>query len=209
MLRSVEVTCDSTIYLRGSDLPPTRLIGPRDARERKTRRRCKDPVRGRCLCSLTSGPGSGSGTTLAAGRILAGPASQYILHWSASIGLPARSPLIRPATRRFNVRPDSDPSPGPNRCANFSRWQLSRPDDTQCPFFRRRRDFARGDFQEENRVLTVHDVPPALSRTGGIPAEGSPEGRKRPGTEYHPACCAHGLKRSHRTSCYGYRTNIN
>ena len=132
---------------------------------------CKDPAGVCCLCSHASGPGSGSGTALAAGRILTGPASQYILgncsrhgstshipvvvYWSASIGLPARSPLIRPSTRRFKVRPASNHLPGLNRCARLSAEELSRPGDIYCPFIRRRRDFARGDFQEENRELTV------------------------------------------------------
>ncbi len=84
-----------------------------------------------------------------------GPASQYILYWSASIGLPARSPLIRPATRRFKVRPASNHLPGLNQCARLSAEKLSRPGGIHCPFIRRRRDFARGDFQEENRELTV------------------------------------------------------
>jgi len=44
-----------------------------------------------------------SGTALAARRILTGPASQYILYWTASIGLPARSPLIRPPAQRFKI----------------------------------------------------------------------------------------------------------
>jgi hypothetical protein len=71
-----------------------------------------DPAGGCCLGSRASGPGSGSGTTLAASRILTGPASQYILYWAASIGRPARSPLIRLATRRLKVRPGSNHPPG-------------------------------------------------------------------------------------------------
>jgi len=75
---------------------------------------------------------------------LDGSASQNILFWSASIGHPARSPLIRPATRRFHVRPGSKHLPGLNQCAHLSDTKLSRPGGLHCPFIRRRRDFARG-----------------------------------------------------------------
>jgi len=43
-------------------------------------------------------------------------------------------------------------------------------------------------FRDENRELMVQDVPPARSRSGGIMAEGSPQGRIRLGSEHHPGC---------------------
>jgi hypothetical protein len=43
-------------------------------------------------------------------------------------------------------------------------------------------------FRDENRELTVQEVPPARSRSGGILAEGSPQGRISLGSEDHPAC---------------------
>ena len=43
------------------------------------------------------------GTSLAARRILTGPTIQYIVYWMVSIGHPARSPLIRLTTRRFEI----------------------------------------------------------------------------------------------------------
>ena len=116
----------------------------------------EDPAGGCCLRELASGPGSRSGTALAASRILTGPASQYILYWAASIGLPARSPLIRLATRRFKVRPGSIRLPGPNRGACRQTEKPNSPGGVHCPFIRRRQDFARGAFQEEKRELKVH-----------------------------------------------------
>jgi len=53
-------------------------------------------------------------------------------------------------------------------------------------------------FKDENRGLMVQDVPSARSRSGGILAEGSPQGRIGMGSEHHPGCWAHGLKRSHQ-----------
>jgi hypothetical protein len=41
------------------------------------------------------------------------------------------------------------------------------------PFIRREKGSARGDFQGENRVPMVHDVPSARSRSGGFLNEGS------------------------------------
>ena len=73
-----------------------------------------------------------SGTTLAASRILTGPASQNIMFWSASIGLPARLPLIRPATQRFKVRTDSNHLPGLNHGARRQREEPNRPDGTEA-----------------------------------------------------------------------------
>src|SRR5210317_2599221 len=99
------------------------------------------------LYSLASGPGSRSGTSLAAGRVLTGPASQYILYWAASIGRPARSSLTRPATRRLKARTDHKRPPCLNQGARLSAEKLNSPGGIQCPFIRRRRDFARGDFQ--------------------------------------------------------------
>ena len=42
-----------------------------------------------------------------------------------------------------------------NQGARLSAEKLSRPGGTKCPFIRRSRDFTRGDFQEENRELTI------------------------------------------------------
>ena len=52
---------------------------------------------------LTPRSRTASTTTLAAHRILTGPASQNILFWAASIGPPARSPRIRLAARRCEI----------------------------------------------------------------------------------------------------------
>jgi hypothetical protein len=84
------------------------------------------------------------GTALAARRILTGPASQYILYWTASIGHPrqslpawlyllhpcsrARSPLIRQPTRRFDVaQPATIHRLPSNEGAIFSVWKLNSP----------------------------------------------------------------------------------
>ena len=73
-----------------------------------------------------SGPGR-SGTALAARRILTGPALQHILCWAASIGHPARSPLIRQSTRRFDVAQPATTHRLPlNEGAMFSVWKLKR-----------------------------------------------------------------------------------
>src|SRR5210317_1168962 len=98
------------------------------------------------LYSLASGPRSRSGTTLAAGRVLTGPASQYILYWAASIGLPARSSLTRPATQRLKVRTGRKPLPCLNQGARLSAEKLNSPGGIQCPFIRRRQGSARGNF---------------------------------------------------------------
>ena len=115
-----------------------------------------------------------------------GPASQNIVFWSASIGRRARSPLTRPATRRFKVRTGRKRTQCLNHGAQLSAEKLKGPGGIQFPFIRRRRDFARGDFQDENRELMVQEVPSARSRLGGILAEGSPQGRIGMGTTYHP-----------------------
>ena len=142
-------------------------------------------------CSLASGPGLRSGTTLAAGRVLTGPASQNILFWAASIGHPARSSLTRPATRRFKVRPGHNRPPCPYQGARLSAEELNSPGGLHFPFIRRRRDFARGAiFYNYGRMKIesrrcIH-APSNRSRSGGILAEGSPQGRIRPGREAHP-----------------------
>ena len=41
-------------------------------------------------------------------------------------------------------------------------------------------------FMDENRGPMVQDVPSNRSRSGGILAEGSPQGRIGMGSEYHP-----------------------
>ena len=50
----------------------------------------------------------------------------------------------------------------------------------------------------------AEDVPSNRSRSGGILAEGSPQGRIGMGSEYHPGYCAHRLNRSHN-----YANNVN
>ena len=71
-----------------------------------------------------------------------------------------------------------------------------------CPFIRREKGSARGDFQEENREPMVHDcrdaggrampgaiaedVPPARSRSGGFLTEGSAQRRIGMGNTAHP-----------------------
>ena len=59
-----------------------------------------DTVDGAAFGSWLNGP---CGTPLAASRILTGPTIQYIVYWMVSIGHPARSPLIRLTTRRFEI----------------------------------------------------------------------------------------------------------
>ena len=97
-----------------------------------------------------------SGTALATGRVLTEPASQNILFWSASIGRPARSHLIKSATRRFHAIQYSKPLPGLTPGAAHQVGPLSSPGGLQCPFIRRRQGSARGDFPDENRRLTAH-----------------------------------------------------
>jgi len=70
--------------------------------------------------------------------------------WSASIGHPARSPLIRPATRRFKARLGNNRLPGLNQGAGRQTEELNSPGGIHCPFIRRRRDFGRDNFQDEN-----------------------------------------------------------
>ena len=129
------------------------------------------------------------GTTLAARRILTGPALQYILYWAASIGHPARSPLIRRATRRFDVAQTATTHRLPsNEVPFFQPEKLYSPGSVFSPFIRRGQGSARDDFQGENRGLMVQDVPSARSRSGGFLNEGSPKGRIGMGRIHHPGC---------------------
>ena len=59
-----------------------------------------DPAGAPAFGSWLNGP---CGTALTSSRILTGPALRYILYRAASIGHPARSPLIRLAVRRFEI----------------------------------------------------------------------------------------------------------
>ena len=130
-----------------------------------------------------------SGTALAARWILTGPALQHILCWAASIGHPARSPLIRRATRRFDVAQTATTHQVPsNDGATFSVCKLNSPGGVCGPFIRRGQGSARGDFQGENRGLMVQDVPSARSRSGGFLTEGSPQGRIGMSRIHHPGC---------------------
>jgi len=141
-----------------------------------------------------------SGTTLAARRILTGPALQYILYWAASIGHPrqllpallyllhpcsrARSPLIRQTTRRFDVTQTATTYQLPsNEGATFESWKFNSVGGVCGPLSRRGKGSARDDFQGENRGLMVQDVPSARSRSGGFLSEGSPQGRMGHGCE--------------------------
>ncbi|MGB5486010.1 MAG: hypothetical protein WBN06_01325, partial [Lysobacterales bacterium] len=82
-------------------------------------------------------------------------ALQNILFWAASIGHPARSPLTRPATRRFKVRTGHERLPCLNQGARLSAEKLNSPGGNHCPFIRLGRDTYRGAFQEEKRELQV------------------------------------------------------
>ena len=64
-----------------------------------------DTADGTAFGSWLNGP---FGTSLAARRILTGPTIQYIVYWMVSIGHPARSPLIRLTTRRFEIAERGD-----------------------------------------------------------------------------------------------------
>ena len=121
------------------------------------------------LCSQASGPGSRSGTALAAGRVFTGPASQNILFWTASIRHPARSPLTRPATRRFKVRTGRNRPPCLNQGACLSAEKLNSPGGIHYPFIRRRQASARGAFQEEKREPKVHGC-----TSGAVPIRRNP-----------------------------------
>ena len=153
-----------------------------------------DPAGGCGLGSCAQRSRTASVTALAARRILTGPALQYILYWAASIGHPrqllpawlyllrpcsrARSPLIRQATRRFDVAQTATTHRFPsNESAMFSVCKLNSPGGVCGPFIRREKGSARGDFQGENRELMVQDVPSARSRSGGFLTEGSLQGR--------------------------------
>jgi hypothetical protein len=130
-----------------------------------------------------------SGTTLAASRILTGPASQYILYWSASIGHPARSPLIRPATRRFKVRTGSYT---PSRVSTVVHAVRVKSPTVRVVFTAH---LSAEDgvppgalFRKKSECRRCMDAPPARSRSGGILAEGSPQGRIGMGSKHHPTC---------------------
>ena len=113
-------------------------------------------------------------TALAARRIFTGPALQHILCWAASIGHPARSPLIRQPTRRFDVaQPATTHRLPSNEGATISVRKLNSPGGVYGPFIRREKGSAPGAFQEENRGPMVQDVPLARSRSGGFLNEGS------------------------------------
>ena len=128
-----------------------------------------------------------SGTALAASWILTGPALEHILCWAASIGHPARSPLIRLPTRRFDVAQTATTHRLPsNEVPCFQLEKLNCPGGVCIPFIRREKGSARDDFQGENRGLMVQDVPSARSRSGGFLNEGSPKGRIGMGDIHHP-----------------------
>jgi len=162
-----------------------------------------DPAGGCGLGSCAQRSRTASVTPLAASRILTGPALQYILYWAASIGHPrqllparlyllhpcsrARSPLIRQPTRHFDVAQAATTHRIPsNEVPCFQPEKLKSSGGVLCPFIRRERGSARGDFQGENRGLMVQDVPSARSRSGGFLNEGSPQGRIGMGREHHP-----------------------
>jgi len=113
------------------------------------------------------------------------PAWLYLLHPCSR----ARSPLIRQATRRFDVAQTATTHRLPsNEGAILSACKLSSPGGVCGPFIRRGQGSARGDFQGENRGLMVQDVPSAQSRSGGFLTEGSPQGRIGMGRIHHPGC---------------------
>jgi hypothetical protein len=70
----------------------------------------------------------------------------------------------------------------------FSVCRLSSPGGVCGPFIRRGQGSARGDFQEENRVPMVQDVPSNRSRSGGFLTEGSSKSRIGMGHVHHPGC---------------------